>query len=277
MSQLPEVEVARKDLEKVVGAHVTEVVVRSPALVARHRSRPEFVRALMGASVTSVTRRGIHLVLGLSEERALVMRLGQDGMLTRESVAVEPDKAAQLVITFDSGLAVHYVDPGKDAEVAVVPAAELASMPELSKSGIDLLADTFTWHAFGEELARREVPLGTLLLDPTFVVGLGGRYRDEVLWTAGLSAGRPCSGLVTQEVRRLHRSMLEVVHDAVKQRTGEGVVHAAHAEDDDEPERGGWLRVWGRDGEPCGRCRQALVLAEVADGDASYHCANCQT
>ncbi len=55
-------------------------------------------------------------------------------------------------------------------------------------------------------------------MDPTFLVGLGQVYSDEILFHAGLRYNRTPDSLSTQEIRRLYRAVVEVVHDAVKYR-----------------------------------------------------------
>lgn len=276
MSLLPEVEVLRRDLERdVVGKRFKDVDVRADALVSRHRG-PGLAETLPGERIAGVTRRGVHLLLQLDSGRSLVIRIGRQGSLSRETATAEAGRITQLVATFTTGGALHYSDAGDDGDVFVVDGAEVATLPELEKIGIDPLAETFTWRAFGEELVRRSVPLKTLLLDPSFVVGLGDVYSDEVLWAAGLSGRRLSSSLSSQEVRRLYRSLLEVLHEAVKQRTADGLP-SARDEDDDEDEGGSWLRVWAREGLPCARCRQPIHHEVIVDGAASYYCRNCQT
>lgn len=278
MTRLPEMEVMRKDLERdVAGKRVKDVVVDAPGLVARHRDPAEFVDALKGRKVTAVVRRGVRLVLTLDDEQALIARIGEQGTFSRETAGAQPGPNVGLVATFTTGGALHYSDPGGDAEFYVVPTAELASIAELAKTGIDPLADTFTWPAFGQELMRRATPLKQLLVDPGFIVGLGERYSDEILWNAGLSGNRSSSSLSRQEVRRLYRAVLEVLHDAVKQISADGVPVAREEDDDDEEELPSWQRVWGREGQACARCRQPILFGKVVDGLTSYYCANCQT
>jgi formamidopyrimidine-DNA glycosylase len=277
VSQLPEVEVLRRDLERdVVGKRFKDVDVRAAGLVARHREATDLAQALVGERVAGITRRGVHLTLDLDGGNALVIRLGRQGSLSRETASAAGGRNTQFVATFTTGGALHYSDAGDDAEFFVVPRTEVAALPEFSTTGIDPLAETFTWRAFGQELVRRDVPLKTVLLDSTFVVGLGDLYSDEVLWAAGLSGSRPSSSLSSQEVRRLYRSLLEVLHEAVKQRTADGLPVADGEDGEDEPEAEGWLRVWGREGLACVRCRQPIRHGDVA-GVASYYCGNCQT
>jgi formamidopyrimidine-DNA glycosylase len=275
--QLPEVEVIRKNLERdLVGKRVKDVTVKTPSIVGRHRNRPEFVHALQGHKIEGVQRRGTALVLELDGDAVLVVRPGPQSTLTRETATEPPGRHTQVAMTFTTGGALHYADPGKEGELFIVPVGELGTVKELQLAGIDPLADTFTWPAFSQRLKDARTPLKDLLCDPSFIVGLGDLYSDEILWAAGLSAGRGSDTLSSQEVRRLYRAVLEVLHESVKQR-GSG-----EERDVDDPfaepeEYGAHIKVYGREGEPCARCRQPIKREKVTKRSDSYFCAQCQT
>lgn len=276
MSQLPEVEVVRKELEKeVAGKRVKDVDVSYAQLVRRHRNRPDFVKKLVGHKIEAVTRRGVHLTFELDEDKVLVIRMGDQGMLSRETATEEAGKATQFVAVFTTGGALHYVDAEKGGEMWVMSREDAESSEVLNPGGIDPLAATFTWRAFADELARLGGPLKTRFMDESFIVGLGDRYSDEVLWAAGLSPERDASTLSSQEGRRLYRAMLEVLNEAVKQRTNQGV--PAGIDDDEDAENSDFLKVFSQEGRTCARCRREVVYRKVADGYHAYFCSACQT
>ena len=76
--------------------------------------------------------------------------------------------------------------------------------------GFDLIAEPVSWTAFGERLLRRNGKLKSILMDPTFLVGIGPMYSDEILFEAGLRYDRDPKSLSTQEIRRLYRSTVEI-------------------------------------------------------------------
>jgi formamidopyrimidine-DNA glycosylase len=277
VTHLPEVEVMRKDLEKeVVGKRFKDVTVRSAQLVARHRNRPDFCKALEGRKIAAVARRGTALLFELDEDLLLVVRPGPQGVVTRETATEEGGRHTQVVAPFTTGGALHYSDPDGEGELFVIGSGELASLSELNPSGIDPLADTFTWPTFSERLKARPGALKGALVDESILVGLGELYSDEILWSAGLSGARDAQTLSSQEVRRLYRAVLEVLYEAVKQRgAGEGDPGEADPFAD-EGEFGEHIKVFGRQGQPCARCRQPVVL-DAIDGHPSYHCGQCQT
>ncbi|HSK98590.1 MAG TPA: DNA-formamidopyrimidine glycosylase family protein [Euzebyales bacterium] len=276
MTYLPEVEVIRKELEKdVQGKRFKDINVKSANAVVRHRNRPEFYKALDGRRIEALTRRGRLLLFELDEDQTLVVSLGSRAVLTRESANVEAGPDTQFTASFTTGGALHLVDPAKDGELFVVPTAELETVPELSTGGIDALADTFTWHAFAQELVLRQQLLALLLRDETFILGLGDLYADEILWAAGLSGLRSSQTLTSQEVRRLYRAIFEVLYEAVKQ--GGIDVPEDDLEEDEEAEYGEFVKVYDRAGEQCPRCRRPIVVVEFDQGATMFSCSGCQT
>lgn len=279
MTQLPEVEVIRKELEKELqGKRFKEVTVKSAALVGRHRNRPDFYSQLEGRKIDAVARRGTYLLLHLDEGHTFVIHPGPQGVLTREKASREAGPDTQLVASFTTGGALHLVGPAKESDLFVIPTPELDSAPELATGGIDALADTFTWHAFGQELFARRSELKPLLRDESFILGLGDLYADEILWAAGLSPTRQSDTLTSQEVRRLYRALFEVLYESVKQ----GGVTDATAEpdpdeDDIDAEYGDFVKVYDRAGEPCIRCRRLIERRVLAGGIVSFSCPACQT
>jgi formamidopyrimidine-DNA glycosylase len=273
VTQLPEVEVARKALEReVVGKRIKAAEVKTAALVTRHRNRPELYRALEGRKIDAVARRGGALLLDLDDDTTFVLVMGEQSWITRETASAAAAKTTQLVATFTTGGALHYHDVTKTGAMFVVPDEQLGELEELTPGGIDPLADTFTWPAFNERLVERARPLRVVLTDPSVLIGLGATYADEVLWSAGLSGTRPSDSLSAQEVRRLYRSVLEVLYEAVKQG---GATERESTEGSGE-ESDSFINVFGRKGEACRRCRTPIRYEEIG-GELSYFCPACQT
>lgn len=278
MAYLPEVEVLRKDLEKeVVGKRVAEVTVKTAKLVKRHRHRPDFIAALEGRKIEAVGRRGTWLVLDLDDATSLCVRTAPQAVLSRETANAEPTPQTQVVIRFTTGGALHLSDPEKASQLFVAASDTLDDLTELAPGGIDPLSGTFTWQSFARYLQSRPTELKALLLDETFMLGLGDLYADEILWSAGLAPDRLPAALSSQEVRRLYRALFEVLYEAVKQGgTTEPEADGDHADLFGEPGAyGEQLRAHGRDGQPCPRCRRPIVHSTF-DGYEAYHCSSCQ-
>ena len=278
MLELPEVEVLRKDLEKeVVGKRIKDVLVQTAALVRPvHRNRPEFVKALEGHKIEGVRRRGRTLFVDLDEDRTWIIDAGDEGSLHRETSTEEPGGDTHLVVTFTIGGALHLSEPGDvTACTGVVPAEEALAAAGVSPDALDPLDDNPTWMEFGRFLHASGRQLKLVLTDPELILGLGPVYSDEILWESGLRHDRAADSLSTQEIRRLYRAMQEVIHTAMKQRGSSLDEVEADSAVDEEGGVAEHLRVYGRAGEPCIRCRKPILRTRIKKGVYTYHCEQC--
>lgn len=280
MLELPEVEVLRRDLEKeIVGKRVKDAEVGVAKIVRPwHHTRPHFRDALAGRKIEAVRRRGTLLLLDLDDEMTWIIDPGGNASLHRETMNEPPGPDTDVVVTFTTGGAIHVTDPskGESSRMGVVPTESAYAELGISADAIDVFEDTPTWLDFGDALRRAAAPLKELLMDREHFLGFGPVYSDESLFEAGLAYDRRSDTLSTQEVRRLYRSIHEVLQTAMKQR-GSSLDDASPDEIfDDEGEPVEHLRVYGREDQPCLRCRRTIRRTEVRDGLYTYHCAGCQ-
>jgi formamidopyrimidine-DNA glycosylase len=279
--ELPEVEVMRRDLEKdVVSRRIKEVEVRptknAMRVIRRHGRRKDFSSRLEGHKVARVERKGKYILLHLDDGDVLVVHFGMSGQFLRANKRVALPPHTHVVITFQQGGDLRFVDPRTFGEMFVATTDELGKVKELQHIAIDPLEDTFTWQSFGDLLAQRAAKLKQLLMDQKFVSGLGNIYSDEVLFAAGLRYDRMSDTLSSQEVRRLYRAIQEVVQDAIRYR-GTTLGDEAYVDLVGQPgEYQKELKVYGRKGQPCRRCRTPIETVKVSNR-SSYYCPQCQS
>ena len=279
--ELPEVEVMRRDLERdVVGRRIKTAEVKSSRnamrVIRRHGKRKDFTSRLEGRKLAKVERRGKYILLHLDSGDALVTHFGMSGQFQRGNgrVAIEPH--THVVLTFQQGGDLRFVDPRTFGEMFVTSADELGKVKELQHIAIDPLDQVFTWPTFQYLLAQRGAKMKQLLMDQKFISGLGNIYSDEVLFAAGIRYDRLSDTLSSQEVRRLYRAIQETVQDAIKMR-GTTLDDEAYVDLFGKPgEYQGELKVYGREGEPCRRCRTPIQTVKVSQR-TSYFCPQCQS
>ncbi len=279
--ELPEVEVVRRDLEKdVVGRRIKTAEVRpsknAKRIIRRHKLRKEFSARLVGRKINRVERRGKYVLMSLDSSEMLIVHFGMSGQLLRGTKRQPLPPHTHVVLTFQSGGDMRFVDPRTFGEMFVASADELGKVKELEHVGIDPLENTFTWPIFGSLMATRAMKLKPLLMDQKFISGLGNIYSDEVLFAAGLRYDRVSDTLSSQEVRRLYRSIQEVVQDAIRYR-GTTLDDEAYVDLFGNPgEFQLELKVYGRAGLPCRRCRSPIQSVKIS-GRNAYYCPQCQS
>lgn len=277
MVELPELETLRRELEKEsVGKRFKPPEVVGTKVVKRNGGKKAFQERLDGAKVKSVDRRGPYLVGNLDNGELLVLALGNKGRLEKVIPRSAVPKGTVLTLAFTQGGQIRLVDPSGTAEAYVVASDAVGEeAPELSAAGLDPVADAISWTTFARLVLAKNVKLKALLMDGEVVAGIGPIYSDEILWEAGLRHDRISNELSSQEIRRLFRALVETLHEAIKHR-GSSVddnpfvdLYGKPGDHQDE------LRVYGREGEPCRRCRAAVVKGRFANKPL-YYCEACQ-
>lgn len=281
MPELPEIEVVRRDLEKeVVTRRIKDVEVRTSRnamkAIKRHGRRKEFQELLEGAKVDRIDRIGTSIALELDNGNSLIVDLASTGLLVKTSASQEMATHTHVVISFTIGGQLRLIDPKTTGEIYVIPTTEVEELRAKVGGVIDPLNHQFTWQHFSTLLEEKEAPMKQLITDEGFMIGLGPVYSDEVLWAAGLRYDHPSDKLSSQDVRRLYRGLMETMQDAVRAR---GTTLGDDGFKDLNGEPGQYqieLKVYDRVGEPCRRCRSAIVEEEF-NGEVTFLCAQCQS
>ena len=222
MIELPEIETIRRDLERdCVGKKIKSVEVLKAKIAGGPKSKASIEQELDQVKVESVSRIGKYLLFELSNEKTLAVGLGSGGQIRRVPNKAELDSKTQMVVTFTQTGQMRLIDHNGEASVSLHETTEvIEDKPELLELGIDPIehSQRITWGDFAHYLQARKAKLKTLLIDDSFVIGIGPMYADEILFEAGLRYDRMSDSLTTNEVRRLWQSIVQTVYDAVKYR-----------------------------------------------------------
>jgi formamidopyrimidine-DNA glycosylase len=277
MAELPELETLRRELEKEsVGKRFKTPEVVGAKVTKRNGTKKVFQARLEGAKVKSVDRRGPYLSANLDSGDLLLINLGEKGHLEKVAPRSTAPKGTMATLAFTQGGQIRVVDPGGTTQVFLAAADNLAEeAPELLSIGLDPVADPVSWTSFARLILAKNVKLKTLLMDDEVVAGIGPMYSDEILWESGLRHDRIAKELSSQEIRRLFRALVETLHEAVKHRgstTDEHPFVDLYGKPGEHQEE---LRVHGREGEPCRRCRAPVVKIRYSNKPL-YYCEACQ-
>ena len=279
--ELPEVEVMRRDLERdVVGKKIKAAEVKQSKnamrAIRRHKTRKDFTSRVAGHKITKIERRGKYISMTLDSGDVLVVHFGMSGQFHRGTGRVALPPHTHVVFTFQQGGDLRFVDPRTFGELFVVTPDEIGKVKELQHLAIDPLDQVFTWPTFQYLLAERAAKMKQLLMDQKFISGLGNIYSDEVLFSAGLRFDRMSDTLSSQEVRRLYRAIQETLQEAIKLR-GTTLDDEAYVDLFGAPgEYQNELKVYGRAGLPCRRCRTPIETVRISQR-TSFFCPQCQS
>ncbi|MGP0101864.1 MAG: Fpg/Nei family DNA glycosylase [Solirubrobacteraceae bacterium] len=272
MPELPEVEVTARLLDAALkGARIESA--RAPGINALRTFDPP-LSALEGERITSVRRRGKHLIVDVgagAEASALLIHLMSAGRLQLyDKPAGSRDRTSRLLVALDDGRELRLREFGSKqaAWVKLLRAGELERDDSLATLGPE------AWPEPGgparlKELLDAPRPLHALLRDQHVIAGIGRSWVDEILWQARLSPYKRGADLDGDEAQRLHDAIVEVL--------GGALAHYEQAVVLPIPDKLPMpLRVHRHQGEPCPRCATTLRAVHFEDYVIAY-CPACQT
>lgn len=291
MPELPEVETVARDLQRwVAGATITDAEVRWERTIRHPQPAERFVAELRGATILRVGRRAKSVLLHLADGRVMTVALRMTGALIVAPFGTPDDRHARVIFRLADGRELRYRDVRKFGRIGLwerggpargrVTKRAVAEEHEpyrvgdvFARHGPEPLARSFSAGRFAARLGGRSARLKTLLLDQSFIAGVGNIYADEALWRARLHPLRAADTLTPVEVRRLHRAVRAVLRQGI---TNRGASFADYVGADGEPgDNAEQLAVYRRTGEPCLRCGRPI--ARIVVGQRSTHyCSRCQ-
>ncbi len=275
MPELPEVETVARDLRRRLlpdgptarGPLVTGARVGWPRTL-RDEDPARFAAGVRGRRIEGVGRRGKQLVLDLDGGAFLTVHLKMTGQLFVVPAGTPVDPYERLALTFDDGRELRFRDIRKFGRVGLYEGDD----DPFDGVGPEPLDPRFTLRAFRTRLRGRRARLKPLLVDQGFLAGVGNIYADEALWRARLHPLRSAASLRPGDERRLYRSLIEVLSEAVERR-GSSIDDYTAPDGDGEMQE--HLDVYQRTGEPCPRCGRPI--RRIVIGIRSTHfCSFCQ-
>ena len=273
MPELPEVEtIARKLRPHLLGKTIKEADLRWARTLAFPSPR-KFKSQIKGQEIKEVTRRAKFFILTLSDF-SLLIHLRMSGDLSIKNSKMGAEKHDRLILKLMPVQSSVYEDPShlvfndtrKFGRVWLVADAEEV----LGRLGPEPLSKRFTPGWLYTALHTKHRQLKPLLLDQTFLAGLGNIYTDESLNLAKLNPLAASDSITAQQAEALHAAIRSVLKEGIR-RNGASF---------DWVYRGGefqnYFRVYDRAGKPCPTC--GTNIERIIVGQRSTHfCPNCQT
>jgi formamidopyrimidine-DNA glycosylase len=273
MPELPEVETVKRTLQtRLTGLTITGVHLYLPKIV-KTPDTEDFKKIIINRKILEINRRGKYLLIALSGGYTLAVHLRMTGRLVYVSDDMPPTNHTHVVFHLDNSCSLIFADMRQFGGMWLVPTSSLGSLAGYKDLGVEPLEECFNMDFLKKELCRRRTRIKSLLLNQTFIAGLGNIYADEVLHRAGLNPERPAETLTSREAARLHRSVIDVLREGIDNR---GTTVRDYIDGDGRT--GSYqelLRVYKQEGKPCQNCGQIITKKKVG-GRSSHYCPSCQ-
>jgi formamidopyrimidine-DNA glycosylase len=278
MPELPEVETVMRGLRAALeGRRIVRAVAHRADL--RWALPVGLARRLTGARVLGFRRRGKYMLMRLDGGDSVLLHLGMSGrMLVERAGRNDVTLHEHLVMETDEGWRVGFVDPRRFGSVDLVPTAEEDAHRLLAELGPEPLDAAFDVASLSEALAGKRTPIKAALLDQKIVAGLGNIYVCEALFRAGISPLRSAHTVPGARATRLVPAIKDTLTEAI---AAGGSSLRDYVQPDGELGyfQHAW-KVYGREGEMCGRCPGKPVCQGirrvVQSGRSTFYCPRVQ-
>ncbi|KAG4961638.1 hypothetical protein AAZX31_13G347700 [Glycine max] len=228
MPELPEVEAARRAVEyNCVGKRITKCVVADDSKVIHGVSPSDFQASVLGKLIVAAHRKGKNMWLQLDSPPFPSFQFGMAGAIYIKGAAVTnykrsavkdedewPSKYSKIFIELDDGLELSFTDKRRFAKVRLLK--DPTSVPPISELGPDALFEPMTLEKFTESLHKKKTEIKALLLDQSFISGIGNWVADEVLYQARIHPRQVASSLSNESCSNLSKCIKEVIEKAIE-------------------------------------------------------------
>ncbi len=269
MPELPEVETIVRALRdggrggpSILGRQVKSVDLLWEKTLAEPQ-RGLFEARLPGQQVTGIARRGKFILISFSGD-TLLIHLRMSGDLRVETGGdLQPHD--RLALNFDDGSRLAFNDARKFGRVWLTPDAN-SVLGGLGPEPFDPALNATEFH---HRLQRHHRQIKPLLLDQSFLAGVGNIYSDEALHLARIHPLQNSTTLDLNQAGRLLEAVRAVLQAGI--RTNGASIDWVY--------RGGefqnTFRAYGRTGQPCPVC--GTPIARLVVGQRGTHfCPHCQ-
>ncbi|MBP3920760.1 MAG: DNA-formamidopyrimidine glycosylase [Bacilli bacterium] len=271
MPELPEVETVKETLKRqVLNKRIVSVIVYYDNLI-EYPSVSDFKKNIVNQSINDIERRGKWLVFVL-DDYFLLSHLRMEGKYLIRNINDDVCKHEHISFVFDDSSVLRYRDTRKFGRMHLIRKSDIDFVGPLKDLGLEPWDDMLDCNYLRDKYKGKRLPIKTVLLDQSIVVGIGNIYADEILFLCRINPLRVCSSLSDDELNRIIFNTRNVLSAAIKaggttirSYTSSEGVHGSFQQS---------LLVHNRC-DNCDVCGQKIIKIKVG-GRGTYYCPSCQ-
>ncbi|ENN9982472.1 TPA: bifunctional DNA-formamidopyrimidine glycosylase/DNA-(apurinic or apyrimidinic site) lyase [Vibrio vulnificus] len=268
MPELPEVEVSRMGITPhLLNQTIQSLIFRTPKL---RWVIPSELKKLQGQVIRHIGRRAKYLIIETDVGSAIV-HLGMSGSLRVLDADFPAGKHDHVDLKLSNGKVLRYNDPRRFGAWLYTAPGEDHDV--LGNIGPEPLTDAFDGQYMFEKAQGKRVAVKQFIMDNKIVVGVGNIYASESLFRSRILPTRATMSLSAEEWQRLVSHIKQTLQTAIEQG---GTTLKDFSQADGKP---GYfaqeLQVYGKAGEPCPECGEAIQELKIGQRN-TFYCSHCQ-
>ena len=272
MPELPEVETVKETLKlKLIGKKIKDVKVYYDGIIAYPEVK-EFSKQIKNLPIKDIKRRGKWLMFYL-DKYYLLSHLRMEGKYFFKNKEDKLDNHEHVVFTLDDDEELRYRDTRKFGKMYLIKKEDINSIGPIKDLGLEPWDNNLNINYLKDKYKNKRLPIKTVLLDQSIIVGIGNIYADEILFLSKLNPLIKCCDLKDNDLNNIIKYTKKVLEKAIK--LGGTTIRTYTSVDGVHGRFQNELLIHGKDKDVCPNCGQPIEKIRVG-GRGTYYCINCQ-
>ena len=286
MPELPEVEIVKRSLIKMInGTKIIDIKVKNKNL--RYKLPSKLKSQLVNEKIYNISRRSKYLIFHF-KKKLLLVHLGMTGKLLLMNkknkrifktsfyydLNILP-KHNHVFFTFNNGYILIYNDIRRFGFIKFYKNMNITNINYLNKLGIEPLSKFFNLNYFKKFTENKKKNIKNLLMDQTFVSGIGNIYANEALFMSRINPTRSSKGLKNKEIKKLISSLKIVLKFSILK--GGSSIRDFKNISGKIGDFQRFFKVYGKENKNCSRISCKGIIKRISiSSRSSFYCNNCQ-
>ena len=272
MPELPEVETVKETLKRlVIGKKIIGVTVNYSNII-EYPNVQLFKKEIINQTINDIKRRGKWLLFDL-DNYYLLSHLRMEGRYFYKNKNDEHLKHEHVIFNFSDETELRYLDSRKFGKMHLLEKKDAYNQKPLNELGLEPWDDNLTISYLKEKYKNKKLPIKTVILDQSIIVGIGNIYADEILFLSNINPLKKASLLNDAELLNIIKYTKEILEKAIL--NGGTTIRSYESSEGVHGKFQQNLLVHNRENKDCPNCKNKIIKIKVG-GRGTYYCPNCQ-
>lgn len=271
MPELPEVETVKETLKrKLLGKTIKKVDIYHDNII-EYPTVIEFKEKIINQKINNMDRYGKWLIFEL-DDYYLLSHLRMEGKYFFKTNLDVRNKHEHVIFTLDD-IELRYMDVRKFGKMHLIEKDKIKEIGPLIDMGLEPWDKSLTIEYLKDKYSKKKLPIKTVLLDQSIIVGIGNIYADEILFLSNINPLISAKDLTDIELNNIIKNTKEVLEKAIKM--GGSTIRSYTSVDGVHGLFQQELYVHTKEKQPCIKCNTLIIKTKVG-GRGTYYCPKCQ-
>ena len=286
MPELPEIEVLKRSLNRNIKlTKINKIKINNPNL--RYKVPLSLNNTLKGQIIKNVSRISKYLIFNIKNEKKLLIHLGMSGTIhiikknkqnnTNGSFYNSrnlPKKHNHIVIDLNKNFKLIYNDPRRFGYIKLLNNNFINEKP-FNRLGPEPFKSNFNFFYIKKYIKNKKINVKNLLMNQSFVCGIGNIYANEILFKSRISPYKVSSNLNRININNILINSKKILKKAIL--FGGSSIRDFKKSNGKSGNFQTNFKVYGRQNVLCPRKKCTGILKKVIINNRSaFFCKECQ-